>query len=195
MPYRGKRFWNHQKFLLPVCRLSWFWIIFFLQNFVYDYTVKMASIWLYCENVKSEYIFFSCPANFFSSRFRIKIIFYEKKHIKFRILVPNFPSTTAWDHTSDPSSKPAMCPNGILAHWQLLLKWTDSLLYNSKPNLAEMFSMRSYTRVVTFVQIRQKTWPPCDFENSDWSIFKKLLLKNRWRDWIEIWYICSYECL
>jgi hypothetical protein len=28
--------------------------------------------------------------------------------------------------------------------------------YNSKPNLAEMFSMRSYTRVVTFVQIRQK---------------------------------------
>jgi hypothetical protein len=48
---------------------------------------------------------------------------------------------------------------------------------NSKPNLAEMFSMRSYTRVVTFVQIRQKTWPPRDFENSDWSIFKKLLLK------------------
>jgi hypothetical protein len=39
----------------------------------------------------------------------------------------------------------------------------------------EMFSMRSYTRVVTFVQIRQKTWPPCDFENSDGSIFKKLL--------------------
>ena len=68
-------------------------------------------------------------------------------------------------------------------HWQLLLKWTDSLLYNSKPNLAEMFSMRSYTRVVTFVQIRQKTWPPCDCENSDWSIFKKLVLKNRWRDW------------
>ena len=30
-----------------------------------------------------------------------------------RILVPNFPSTTAWDHTSD--SKSAMCPNGILA--------------------------------------------------------------------------------
>ena len=29
-------------------------------------------------------------------------------------------------------------------------------LKNSKPNLAEMFSMRSYTRVVTFVQIRQK---------------------------------------
>ena len=54
-------------------------------------------------------------------------------------------------------------------HCQRLLKWTDSLLYNSKPNLAEMFSMRSYTRVVTFVQIRQKTWPPCDFENSDWS--------------------------
>ena len=26
-----------------------------------------------------------------------------------------------------------------------------------------MFSMRSYTRVVTFVQICQKTWPPCDF--------------------------------
>jgi hypothetical protein len=46
------------------------------------------------------------------------------------------------------------------------------LLYNSKTNLAEMFSMRSYTRVVTFVQICQKTWPPCDFENSDWSIFK-----------------------
>jgi hypothetical protein len=54
----------------------------------------------------------------------------------------------------------------------------DSLLYNSKPYLAEMFSMRTYTRVDTFVQIRQKTWPPCDFENSDWSIFKKLLLKN-----------------
>jgi hypothetical protein len=53
--------------------------------------------------------------------------------------------------------------------------------------------MRSYTRIATFVQIPQKTWPPCDFENSDWSIFKKLLLKNRWRDWIEIWYICSYE--
>jgi hypothetical protein len=32
-----------------------------------------------------------------------------------RILVPNFPNTTAWDHTSDPSSKSAMCPNGILA--------------------------------------------------------------------------------
>ena len=79
-------------------------------------------------------------------------------------------------------------------HWQLL-KLTDSLLYNSKPNLAEMFSMRSYTIVVTFVQIRRKTWPPCDFEISNWSIFKKLLLKNRWRDWIEIWYICYYECL
>ena len=35
--------------------------------------------------------------------------------IYIRILVPNFPSTTAWDHTSDPSSKSAMCPNGILA--------------------------------------------------------------------------------
>ena len=43
-------------------------------------------------------------------------------------------------------------------HWQLLLKWTDSLLYNSKTNLVERFSMRSYTRVVTFVQICQKTW-------------------------------------
>jgi hypothetical protein len=32
-----------------------------------------------------------------------------------RIRVPNFPSTTAWDHTSDPSSKSAMCPNGVLA--------------------------------------------------------------------------------
>ena len=80
-------------------------------------------------------------------------------------------------------------------HWQFLLKWTDSLLYNSKPNLAEMFSMKSYTRVVTFVQIRQKTWPPCDFENSDWSIFKKPLHKNRWRDWIEIWYIYIYMFL
>jgi hypothetical protein len=37
-------------------------------------------------------------------------------------------------------------------HWQFLLKWTDSLLYNSKPNLAEMFSMRSYTRVFQMVQ-------------------------------------------
>ena len=59
-------------------------INFFLQNFVYDYTVKMASIWLYCENVKSEYIFFSCPAKFFSSRFRIKIIF-RKKNIKLKL--------------------------------------------------------------------------------------------------------------
>jgi hypothetical protein len=49
----------------------------------------------------------------------------------------------------------------------VLEKKFHSLLYNSKPNLAEMFSMRSYTRVVIFVQIRQKTWPPCDFENSD----------------------------
>jgi hypothetical protein len=56
--------------------------------------------------------------------------------------------------------------------------------------MAEMFSMRSYTRVVTVVQIRQKTWPPCDFENSDWSIFKKLLLKNHWMNWIEIWTQC-----
>ena len=47
------------------------------------YTSKLC-IWLYCENgkymiilwnVKSEYIFFSCPAKFISSRFRIKIIF------------------------------------------------------------------------------------------------------------------------
>ena len=35
--------------------------------------------------------------------------------IGIRIRVPNFPSTTAWDHTSDPNSKSAMCPNGILA--------------------------------------------------------------------------------
>jgi hypothetical protein len=32
--------------------------------------------------------------------------------------------------------------------------------------------MKSYTRIVTLLQIRQKTWPPWDFENSDWSIFK-----------------------
>ena len=32
-------------------------------------------ICLYYENGKSEYIFFSCPAKFFSSRFRIKIFF------------------------------------------------------------------------------------------------------------------------
>ena len=57
---------------------------FFLQNFVYDYTVKMASIWLYCENVKSEYISFSCPAKFFSSRFRIKMNF-RKKTIKLKL--------------------------------------------------------------------------------------------------------------
>jgi hypothetical protein len=43
-------------------------------------------------------------------------------------------------------------------HWQLLLKWTDSLLYNSKPNLAEMFSMRSYTRVVTFTKNMATMW-------------------------------------
>ena len=60
---------------LILIRLAKCWNNFFLQNFVYNYTVKMASIWLYCEKVKSEYIFLSCPANFCSSRFRIKIIF------------------------------------------------------------------------------------------------------------------------
>jgi hypothetical protein len=64
-------------------------------------------------------------------------------------------------------------------HFEFSNGANSNILYNSKPNLAEMFSMRSYTRVVTFVQIRQKTWPPCDFENSDWSIFKKPLHKNR----------------
>ena len=38
----------------------------------------MASIWLYCENVKSEYIFFSCPAKLFFSRYRIKIMLRKK---------------------------------------------------------------------------------------------------------------------
>ena len=60
---------------LILIRLAKCWNNFFSSKFVYDYTVKMASIWLYCENVKSEYIFFSCPAKFFSSRFRIKIFF------------------------------------------------------------------------------------------------------------------------
>jgi hypothetical protein len=41
-----------------------------------------------------------------------------------------------------------------------------------------MFSMRSYTRVVIFMQIRQKTWPPCDFENSDWSIFRNFFSRT-----------------
>jgi hypothetical protein len=41
-------------------------------------------------------------------------------------------------------------------HLQLLLKWTDSLLYNSKPNLAEMSSMRSYTRVVFLCRFVKK---------------------------------------
>ena len=41
-------------------------------------------------------------------------------------------------------------------HWQLLLKWTDSLLYNSKPNLAEMFSMRSYTRLLLLCRFVKK---------------------------------------
>ena len=54
-----------------------------------------------------------------------------------------------------------------------------------------MFSMRSYTRVVTYVQIRQKTWPPCDWKF--WLVdFQEILLKNRSRDWIEIWYITIY---
>ena len=61
---------------LILIRLAKCWNNFFSSKFC---------IWLYCENVKSEYIFFSCPANFFSSRFRIKIIFYEKKHIKLKL--------------------------------------------------------------------------------------------------------------
>ena len=40
-----------------------------------------------------------------------------------RILVPNFPSTTAWDHMSDPSSKSAMCPNGIYTGGRLHTYW------------------------------------------------------------------------
>jgi hypothetical protein len=59
--------------------------VIFRFLFVYDYTVKMASMWLYCENVKSEYMFFSCPAKLFSSRFRIKIIF-RKKNIKLKLV-------------------------------------------------------------------------------------------------------------
>ena len=51
---------------LILIRLAKCWNNFFSSKFC---------IWLYCENVKSEYIFFSCPAKFFSSRFRIKIIF------------------------------------------------------------------------------------------------------------------------
>ena len=51
---------------LILIRLAKCWNNFFSSKFC---------LWLYCENVKSEYIFFSCPAKFFSSRFRIKIIF------------------------------------------------------------------------------------------------------------------------
>ena len=31
-------------------------------------------------------------------------------------------------------------------HWQLLLKWTDSLLYNSKPNLAELLLLCRFVK-------------------------------------------------
>jgi hypothetical protein len=44
------------------------------------YTVLPLSV----RHVKSEYIFFSCPAKFFSSRFRIKIIF-RKKNIRLKL--------------------------------------------------------------------------------------------------------------
>jgi len=40
-----------------------------------------------------------------------------------------------------------------------------------------------------------KALPPHDFEISDWSIFEKPLPKNRWKDWYETWYICSYMVL
>jgi hypothetical protein len=73
MSYRGKRFWNHQSA----------GIIFFLQNFVYDYTVKMA-IYDYTVKMSSRNIFFSPVQPNFSSRFRIKIIF-RKKNIKLKL--------------------------------------------------------------------------------------------------------------
>ena len=58
---------------------------FFLQNFVYDYTVKKASIWLYCENVKSEYFFFSpVQPNFFLQDSESKY-FFRKKPCKINI--------------------------------------------------------------------------------------------------------------
>ena len=60
---------------LILIRLAKCWNIFFSSKFC---------IWLYCENVKSEYIFFSFPAKFFSSRFRIKI-FFRKKTIKLKL--------------------------------------------------------------------------------------------------------------
>jgi hypothetical protein len=56
---------------LILIRLAKCWNYFFPSKFC---------IWLYCENVKSEYIFFSCPAKIFSSRLRIKIIFRKKKY-------------------------------------------------------------------------------------------------------------------
>ena len=64
------------KTVYPPPPLAKCWNNFFFSKF---------GIWLYCENgkcenVKSEYIFFSCPAKFFSSRFRIKIIFRKKNH-------------------------------------------------------------------------------------------------------------------
>jgi hypothetical protein len=60
-------------------------IMFFLQIFLYDFTVKMASIWLYCETVKSEYIFFSPvhPNVFF--KIQNQNIFLGQKHIKLKL--------------------------------------------------------------------------------------------------------------
>ena len=64
-------------------------------------------------------------------------------------------------------------------HWQLLLKWTDSLLYRC-------FLWGPTQELLLLCRFVKKHGHHVT-ENSDWSIFKKLLLKNRWRDWIEIW--------
>jgi hypothetical protein len=59
-----------------------------------------------------------------------------------RILVPNFPSTTAWDHTSDPSSKSAMYPNDILAVGCILIgsKGINNLIVRKRVFIARSCS-------------------------------------------------------
>jgi hypothetical protein len=51
---------------LILIRLAKCWNkFFFLQNLVYDYTVKMASIWLYCENGKYMIILWKCQVGIY----------------------------------------------------------------------------------------------------------------------------------
>ena len=73
---------------LILIRLAKCWNNFFSSKF---------GIWLYCENIKSEYIFFSCPAKSFSLIFRKKNIKLKlnslrgkliKKNCKTKIVLP-----------------------------------------------------------------------------------------------------------